>query len=397
MSPTNRQPSGTPRTINVGLLWHTMNSGNLGVGALTVANLAIAREAARRAGVNARFTVLGVVDRGVEHYVTGDDVDFLLIEGRAMTPGGPYWRKLGQLDCVLDIGAGDSFADIYGGKRFAYLWATKVMAELRGVPLLLSPQTIGPFSRQPQTAMAALAMSRAECVIARDPLSFDVARRMAPRTRVLQSVDVAFALPFERRARDPSAVTVGVNVSGLLFNGGYRASNEFGMGVDYAAYSRRLIAALLERPGVRVELICHVNTDVVPRDDDRRVADLLAAEFPGVVRGPDFASPSAAKSWISGLDFLVAGRMHACIAAFSSGVPVVPVAYSRKFTGLFEGILDYRHLVPVSGLDTDGALAFTLDRLDRRAELEADIVRGSTVVDGLLDVYRNELVRQFTA
>ncbi len=32
--------------------------------------------------------------------------------------------------------------------------------------------------------------------------------------------------------------------------------------------------------------------------------------------------------------------MHACIAAFSSGVPVLPMAYSRKFAGLF-GTLGY--------------------------------------------------------
>ena len=37
-------------------------------------------------------------------------------------------------------------------------------------------------------------------------------------------------------------------------------------------------------------------------------------------------------------------RMHACIAAFSSGVPVVPMAYSRKFEGLF-GSLGYDRTV----------------------------------------------------
>jgi polysaccharide pyruvyl transferase WcaK-like protein len=219
---------------------------------------------------------------------------------------------------------------------------------------------------------------------------------MAPRARTLQSVDVAFALPFERRNRSATTpIEVGVNVSGLLFNGGYTGANEFGMQVDYAEYTRRLIAALLARPDTSVHLVCHVNTDIVPKDDDRRVADRLAAEFPGVVRAPDFVSPSEAKSYISGLDFLVAGRMHACIAAFSSGVPVVPVAYSRKFTGLFEGVLKYPHVVPVTGLDAEGALSFTLERLERREELKADIARGSTVVDGLLAAYRSELVRLF--
>ncbi len=33
--------------------------------------------------------------------------------------------------------------------------------------------------------------------------------------------------------------------------------------------------------------------------------------------------------------------MHACIAAISSGVPVFPMAYSRKFNGLFCDTLQY--------------------------------------------------------
>jgi polysaccharide pyruvyl transferase WcaK-like protein len=261
---------------------------------------------------------------------------------------------------------------------------------------VLSPQTIGPFSRPIETRLAAWALNRAERVVARDPVSFDAARAMAPNAKVSQAVDVAFAMPFTRRERaDRSSLEIGINVSGLLFNGGYSGANEFGMEIDYAEYSRRLIAALQARGGTKVHLICHVNSDDVPQDDDGRVADRLAEEFPGVVRAPTFASPVDAKSYISGLDFLVAGRMHACIAAFSSGVPVVPVAYSRKFSGLFDGVLGYPHMTPVKGLSTAAALAYTLEKLDDRAALSSDIARGLARVEGLLEGYRGELAELF--
>jgi polysaccharide pyruvyl transferase WcaK-like protein len=384
------------RAISIGLLWHSVNSGNLGVGALTVSNIALARRGAAAAGLIPRFQILGFVDPGVAHYVVGEDIESVALNTKAMLPGGAYWRALGGLDCILDIGGGDSFADIYGLKRFGFFWLSKMMAYARRVPLGLSPQTIGPFTRQPQTLLAAAAMKRAAFLMARDPLSLDVARKMAPKTPMAQAVDVAFALPYSPRAKaDPKVIEVGLNVSGLLFNGGYTGANEFGMQVDYAAYTRRLIAALLERPNVSVQLICHVNSDVLPQDDDGRVADRLAAEFPKAVRVPNFPSPSAAKSYISGLDFLVAGRMHACIAAYSSGVPVVPVAYSRKFVGLFDGLLHYPHLVPVKGLDTDGALTFTLDRFDRRAELREGLAQSRKQADALLDNYCAELTNLF--
>jgi polysaccharide pyruvyl transferase WcaK-like protein len=113
-----------------------------------------------------------------------------------------------------------------------------------------------------------------------------------------------------------------------------------------------------------------------------------------VIRVPDFPDPSEVKSYISGLDFLIAGRMHACIAAFSSGTPVVPVAYSRKFTGLF-GMLGYQWLVPVRGVDEEGAHAFLMDSLARRAELASDMSVGMAKVGGLIDAYRAELRQLF--
>jgi polysaccharide pyruvyl transferase WcaK-like protein len=383
-------------TITLGMLWHSVNSGNLGVGALTVSNLVIARAAAAAAGLTPHFKIMGFVDEGLPIYVGGSDIEVVALGSRAMLPGGGFWRALDDVDCVLDIGGGDSFTDIYPTKRFAYIWLTKQIALWKHRPLVFSPQTIGPFSKQPQTALAAGLMRKAELIVARDPMSFDVARKMAPDRSLLQAVDVAFALPFARRAKaSDGPLEIGLNVSALLFNGGHTGRNEFGLEVDYAAYSRALIAALLVRPGVRVSLISHVYSDGEPHEDDWRTAEQLKTAFPALNLAPKFASPSDAKSYISGLDFLVAGRMHACIAAFSSGVPVVPVAYSRKFTGLFEGVLDYRHIVPVRGLSTEAAVAFTLDRLDQRESLAAEIAQGMTKVDGLLGAYREALTDIF--
>ncbi len=383
-----------PGEIAIGLLWHSANSGNLGVGALTVGNISLIRDAAQRAAVRPRFTIIGSRDAGAR-YVTGDDIETLTIDTRSLLSPSGYWRTLGTLDCVLDIGAGDSFADIYGAKRFGFLWLTKAMALARGVPLVLSPQTIGPFTRQPWRALAAFVMRRAKAIVARDPLSFAVAQELAPATRTVQSVDVAFALPYAAREWDSDRVDVGINVSGLLFNRGYSGANEFGMEIDYPALNRRLIAALTARADVRVHLICHVNARHMPADDDGRVADLLAAEFPQAIRVPDFASPGEAKSYISGLDLLIAGRMHACIAAFSIGVPVVPVAYSRKFSGLFDGVLGYPHSVPVKGMNTDAALAYLLDRFEHRDELRASVAAGNMVVADALARYGAELDRLF--
>lgn len=386
------------REISIGLLWHGQGPGNLGIGALTVGNLIAARAAAEAVGLTPRFTLLEFANDLAQPYVQGPDITAFEMTTRSILSPNGYAARIAKLDCILDIGMGDSFADIYGAKRFGFLFLSKALAYLRGIPVLFSPQTIGPFSKQPQSALAAWAMNKAAAVVARDPQSFATNRKMAPKARAVQSIDVAFRLPFTRPVRAPGGpLEIGVNVSGLLFNGGYTGGNEFGLQVDYPELMRRFLATMTARPDVRVHLICHATGDKLLMDDDGRVADRLAAEFPAAVRVPNFPSPSEAKSYIAGMDFLVAARMHACIAAHSAGVPVVPVAYSRKFSGLFQGVLGYEYGVPVSGMTTEQALDYILTCLDDRPRLAEAIAASQSVVAAALQAYDEELRRLFTA
>lgn len=382
------------RPITIGLLFHSLTSGNLGVGALTVANMAIAERVAREEGLAPRFVSIGMRD-GDAPDVSGGRVESVTVEGRTLLSRNGLWRAFGRCDCVLDISGGDSFTDIYSGKRLFFMLATKAMVLARRVPLVLSPMTIGPFDRPRNQKLAGWIMDRARAVVARDDQSLAVARRLAPRARLTLAADVAFELPFEDRSaerggsRSGERLRVGVNASGLLFHQAETGANKYGLSIDYAAYTRRLIAALIER-GHEVHLVPHVRSAMLADDDDPTLRDRLHAEFPATVPAADFPGPSEAKSYISSLDFLVAGRMHACIGAVSAGTPVVPVAYSRKFGGLF-GMLGYDWMVPVTGMDTDQALAFTLDALDRRDELAAAEARAMGQVTAKLDAYREVL------
>ena len=377
--------------LTIGLLWHSPNSANLGIGALTIGNIALARRAAAAAGVTPRFEIIGFADPGKANYIESEDVRVTALTGKAMLPGGALWQALARCDVVLDIGGGDSFADIYGAKRLGYLMSSKLAARLLGKPLILSPQTIGPFDKPWARLLAAYVLGRAQMVFARDPKSLAALAELAPDSRGALATDVAFAMPFERLEHGPG-VHFGINVSGLLFNGGYTGKNEFGMDVDYAAFTRKLTAALLQRGDVTVHLVPHVLSDELPQDDDRGAIRTLASEFPRAIAAPDFTGPIEAKSYIAGLDMLVGGRMHACIAAHSAGVAVLPVAYSRKFSGLFEGVLGYPHIIPVRGLSTDDALAVALDAFARRADLaaacEASRPRVTELLAGYVDALR---------
>jgi polysaccharide pyruvyl transferase WcaK-like protein len=82
--------------------------------------------------------------------------------------------------------------------------------------------------------------------------------------------------------------------------------------------------------------------------------------------------------------------MHACVAALSSGVPVVPVAYSRKFAGLF-GSIGYNAGVPVRGLDEDGVVAAIMAYLADRTALAAQVAEARAQAAERTAVYRSVL------
>jgi polysaccharide pyruvyl transferase WcaK-like protein len=288
------------------------------------------------------------------------------------------FRILRQCDVVLDIGGGDSFADIYGWRRFAQMMFQKTLVHVAGRPLVLAPQTIGPFAHRLRARIATGSIRRSALVATRDALSTKALRDMGFAGPIIEASDVALRLPYTSPApRIPGGrVRVGINVSGLLMQGGYTQDNMFGLRADYAQVSRDLISAFLRHPdGCEVHLVPHViawgaETRI---DDDMQVSRELAAAFPGTVVAPAFQTPSEAKSYIAGLDFFVGARMHACIAAFSSGVPVVPLAYSRKFAGLF-GTLGYNHTVDCKTETAEAIHARVLagyadrDRLAREAK-----------------------------
>ena len=362
------------RPLRLCLVMHSTKSYNLGVGALTVAEVDILREIARDLGRRLEITIVDVADV-MQPYVTGPDIRLVELRIKFLANPRGYWAEMKRADLMIDIGAGDSFADIYGAKRLWTMFAMKLLAWAAGTPQVMAPQTVGPFTRPLSRRVARFVMNRCAVLATRDQLSTRAARDMGVTQQVIEASDVALRLPFDPpAARAPGGpLRVGINVSGLLMQGGYTGKNEFGIRSDYPGLIRDLIAHFQAHPaGCEVHLVSHVIFPPGhPGEDDYSAAERLAAEFPGTVLAPRFATPSEAKTYIAGLDFFMGARMHACIAAFSSGVPVVPMAYSRKFAGLF-GSIGFERTVDCTTETREALFAKIAAAFDDRATLAAE-------------------------
>ncbi len=140
-----------------------------------------------------------------------------------------HWLRLIQdSDMVVGLAGGDSFSDIYGQERLWYVSLPQILALLMKRPLVLLPQTIGPFRSATGRTVARWILSRAERIYARDQASLEEVTRLLGHKPAHSAFayDMGFALdpmpPADevkeqlRKIRLQGEL-VGLNVSGLLW------------------------------------------------------------------------------------------------------------------------------------------------------------------------------------
>lgn len=379
------------KPLDICLIMHSTRSDNLGVGALTVSEVAIIRDIARDLEHPIQITVMDWKDPR-SPYVTGDDVTVRDLDGKVMINPKGYFAQARAADLVIDIGGGDSFADIYGGRRLRRMFVLKFLTHLAGTPLVMAPQTVGPFTKTVSKWAASLSMRLCAIVATRDAMSTTAAREMGVRRNLVEASDVALRLPYALPATtDDHQTRVGINVSGLLMAGGYTGKNDFGLQMNYPGLIRDLITHF-QGLNCEVHLVPHV---IVPQgrmaaEDDYRASLSLQQEFPDVAVAPAFATPSEAKTYIAGMDFFMGARMHACIAAFSAGVSVIPMAYSRKFAGLF-GSIGYHHTVDCTRESAEAIKTKIIAGFEQRDTLAAEAASALQTGRAKLGAYEDAL------
>ena len=355
--------------LKIALIFHSASNDNMGVGALSVSEVAILRGIAQDRALDLHITVIdGAAER--PPYVTGADIT--IRPTRPLRKPLNFFRAVRDSDLVIDIGGGDSFADIYGPRRLTQMFLMKYLTHLAGKPLVLAPQTFGPFKHRLSTFFARQTIRLSAITTTRDSLSTACLREMGITAEIIEACDVALRLPYDPPPERPEGgpVRVGINVSGLLMSGGYTGKNMFGLRMDYPQLIRDILQRFDDHPEpCEIHLVPHViSWKRGALEDDYAASLKLQEAYPSVTVAPAFTSPPEAKSYIAGMDFFMGARMHACIAAFSSGVPVVPMAYSRKFAGLF-GALGYDETVDCTTQSADEILTRIFDAYERRTEL----------------------------
>lgn len=304
--------------------------------------------------------------------------------------GNPGLGVLSNANAVLDISGGDSFTDLYGPKRFNLICKPKSLVLKAKRPLILLPQTYGPFKSDSSRRIASDIVRGASSAWARDSHSFEILQDLlgsdfAPE-RHRCGVDVAFLLPAQKPASalapkikawlaSQRTQTIGLNISGLIFNNPSEAYARYGFKADYAVTVMRLIKKILANSECNILLVPHVHT---PRGHYESDVDactqvyqrLTVDEQQRVAVLSDKYSESEIKWVIAQLAWFCGTRMHSTIAALSSGVPTTTIAYSDKASGVFASCGQESEVLDPRLLGTNDLLDLVYESFARRHALK---------------------------
>ena len=344
------------------VLWANETTPNLGVRALAAGSKTLIHRAWPDADVRIHGTGAGG-QLGNDGPMNIGHLPPLVKERFVGRRGLEDW--LTSFDLVFDTRAGDSFADVYGRRRLLKMSVITEFARQWGVPVVLGPQTIGPFERWESRVLARRTLRIATRVMVRDPRSGEEAARLG-RAPDLVTTDVVFALP---RPTPPKSRDVVLNVSGLLWVDNPHVAAE--------AY-RRLVVDLiqsLEASGRTVSLLAHVASHPHNTvDNDAHALQDIQRNVPGDREILVPRSLDEARATLGSASVVIGSRMHACLNALSVGTPAIPLAYSRKFVPLLQS-LGWPIMVDLR--DPADPLPAILEAVERAdlADSVADLVR----------------------
>jgi polysaccharide pyruvyl transferase WcaK-like protein len=170
------------------------------------------------------------------------------------------------------------------------------------------------------------------------------------------------------------STVIGLNISKLLYMGGYTGNNMFALKDDYPKLVRALIRFLIEDLQAFVLLVPHVYGGEESAESEvtlcRQLLEELKMSYPGKIAFLDEAFNHRQIKYVIGkCDAFVGARMHACIAAVSQCVPTVALAYSDKFAGVMEAAGVAVRVVDLRAATINDACAAVSDTVTSRAGL----------------------------
>jgi colanic acid/amylovoran biosynthesis protein len=227
------------------------------------------------------------------------------------------------------------------------------VAKYVGTPVVVFPNSIGPFKTWVGRFLSRLALNSCEYVLAREPISYEMVNSLGIRSRKALTSDTALLF---KTAKEAAPENLSHPVLGVC-PGLYRFSLSDEQVRKYIMDHAMALDEAIERYGFSVVLSPHYVSHL--EYGDTEVCRLILSKMKNRNKTRIVVADGVEefKSLLDQMDMIITSKMHPGVMGVSGYVPTLFIAYDHKQTGLFRqlGMEDYT--IPIAEVSCEKMLA----------------------------------------
>jgi len=237
------------------------------------------------------------------------------------------------------------------------------VAKFIGKPVIVFPNSIGPFKTWIGRFLSRLALNHCEYVLVREPVSYEIVNSLGIGSRKILTADTALLFKATKGATSESFSHPVIGVCPGIYR--YSLSDE--QVRNYILDHAKALDVAIERYGFNVVLSPHYVSHL--EYDDSEICKLILNEMKNKNRAKIFVANGVEefKSFLDHMDMIITSKMHPGVMGVSGYVPTLFIAYDHKQTGLFKHLGMEDFAIPITEISCERILA-KIDSIWRQRE-----------------------------
>ncbi|XHH09183.1 MAG: polysaccharide pyruvyl transferase family protein [Candidatus Bathyarchaeia archaeon] len=218
-------------------------------------------------------------------------------------------------------------------------------------PVLLFPNSVGPFRTWLGRSMAKLALDSCDYLLIRDPISYSIVKKMGLNSTKILTYDTA--LLFNQKANIPLDVSLPSDHVIGISAGVYSNSMSKAEVKNYITAHAKALDLAIEKHGFTIAFLPHYISGF--SGDDLEISKKIIEQMHHKEKTKLIVTQSVSefKALLNRMSMVISSKMHPAILAVSAFVPVVSIVYDHKQTGFFQRLDMTQCTLDISQVSTE--------------------------------------------
>ena len=234
-------------------------------------------------------------------------------------------------------------------------------------PLVMFPNSVGPFKTRLGLLMSKLALNNFDALIIRDSVSFNSMKKLGvvPEMKLTSDAALLFSADPRVPVQKFSSPSIGVSI------GVYNQSLSEEDFQKFLSENAKALDRIVELYDLDVCFFPHFLTGF--ENDDFEVSKIVMGKMKNSDRARVFKIDSLDefKLCLEQMELLLSSKMHPMVLATSGYVPTVCIAYDHKQTGFLRDLGLTEYLIPLKDLDSETIVCKVGKVIENRKEIVA--------------------------